>query len=248
MRFLFIPTTILGLAVLACSPFSVLPGSTGAAPTPTSTPSAGLALGGDSGQSDGDSQGESGEPPKVGPSGANAQCLVGTWSADHESFAGYLQDAFESNSGTSEIEFLFEAGGGDLLLTYDADGTMAMTGRDFQVDVEIVNLASFTFFVKADGIATYSANDDAIAIWDILYLSDAEGSGDVGGRETGETVAEISLTPELLFGYARSGLATLYIVDGAPADASTAPYSCQDDVLILGVEDYQPVRWHRVDG
>jgi hypothetical protein len=185
--------------------------------------------------------------PSLGPQGATAQCLIGTWAADHESFAGYLKDAFESNSGSSDVEFLFEAGGGDLLMSFDSEGRMSMTGRDFQVDVEIVNLASFTFFIQADGVASYSADDEAIAIWDVLYGSEAEGGGDAAGRQTGETEAEIVLTPELLFGYASSGPATLFFVDGTPADSSTAPYNCRGDVLILGVEDYQPVRWNRVD-
>ena len=232
------------LLLAACGPTDVEPTPT---PTPVLTANGGQGDGqGDSG-SDSDSGGEEEAIPVSGPITGSADCLVGTWAADHESFAGYMQDAFESSTGGSGIELIVRTGGGDLFVTFAADGSMAVSGEDFQVDVEIVALvAEFTFFVNAEGDASYAADDHAIAGWDYQYSSEAEGEGVVLGSDTGEARAVINVTPDRLWAYT-SASGVSYTVEGAPDGSSTAPYTCEADILILGAQDYQPVVWNRVN-
>jgi hypothetical protein len=226
-------------------------GSTSVEPTPTPTPV--MTVAGDEGEgqsdsgTDGEAGGEAEAGPDSGPISGSAECLVGTWAADHESFAGYLQDAFESSTSDSGIELVFRTGSGDLLIVFTADGSMAVLGEEFQVDVEIVNpAAQFTFFVNADGDANYAADDQAIAAWDFQYSSDASGEGVVLGMDTGESIAVINLTPDRLLAYT-SANGFSYSVEEAPEESSTTPYTCQGDVLILGVPEFQPVLWNRVN-
>lgn len=233
---------------LACSSMAgLLPGED-PTPTPTETPAIFSSEGsGNSGQGEDDApepqpdeQEEAAEPGGDG-------CLVGTWRADHESFAGYIQDAFEQNAAGAGMEFAAEASRGDLLLTFTEDGQMSMSGEDFQVDLSIVGLANFTVLIDASGEATYAANGEVIASWNTTYESTGEGTGQVFTfPEVGAETA-ISLNPGMLFAYSRSENFQ-YTITGVPPEASLAPYSCQGDTLILGVEDYQPVRWERTSG
>lgn len=240
--------TLLLFVLAACAPTNVEP-----TPTPTPTPQiiSGSGEGGeqsDSGtETDGETADEEEAAPDSDPISGLAECLVGTWAVDHASFAGYMQDAFESNAGGSGIEFNFGTGSGDLLMTFTSDGSMSVSGEDFQVDVEIPALsAQFTFFVNADGEASYAADDQAIAAWDFQYSSDASGEGVVLGSDTGEATAVINVTPERLWGYSTAEGFT-YRVEGTPEESSTTAYTCEGDALILGVQDYQPVLWNRVN-
>lgn len=172
------------------------------------------------------------------------QCLPGTWRADHESFAGYLENAFESPAGGA-IDFEFQTGNGDLFLVFTPDGKMSMSSQDFQIDMQIVGLASFTFAIEADGSAEYAADDQAIAVWNVDYGSIAEGEGGVPSLPKAGARSELTITPDRLFGYAESEGYTLTVRD-APPGTNAAPYECYDDTLILGPEGFQPVRWERV--
>lgn len=205
------------------------------------------------GQSDSDTegeaggQGEEGAVPDSEPISGSAGCLVGTWAVDHGSFAGYMQDAFTSSAADSGVELIFGTGNGDLFMTFTSDGSMAVSGEEFQVDVEIPALnAQFTFFVNADGDASYAADDQAIAAWDFQYSSDASGEGVVLGSDTGQATAVINVTPDRLWGYT-SADGFSYSVEGTPEESSTSPYTCEGDILILGVQEFQPVRWNRVN-
>lgn len=239
------------LASAACNFANVEP-----TPTPTQAITSGGGegggdVGGGVGQSDSGNEGEPAEDtediPDSEPISASAECLVGTWAADHESFAGYMQDAYESSAAGSGIELIFGTGTGDLFMSFTSDGLMSVSGDDFQVDVEIPALsAQFTFFVNADGSAMYAADDMAIATWDFQYSSDASGEGVVMGSDTGEATAVINVTPDRLWGYS-SAEGFTYPVEGAPEEARPALYTCEGDTLILGAQDYQPVLWNRVN-
>lgn len=184
------------------------------------------------------------EPTPSPDESESSQCLVGRWRADHESFAGYLENAFETPA-EGLIDFEFETGRGDLFLEFTEGGEMSMEGEDFQIDLAIVGLASFTFVLQADGSATYAADDRAIAIWGVDYESETEGEGEVLSLPEIGAEAVLDITPEGLFGYARSEGYT-YRIERAPADAGHSPYQCSGDTLILGPEGFQPVRWERV--
>ncbi|MFP3854346.1 MAG: hypothetical protein ACLFWD_08655, partial [Anaerolineales bacterium] len=191
-----------------------------------------------------DGQVEEREPTPGPDESESSQCLVGRWRADHESFAGYLEDAFESPA-EGLLDFEFETGRGDLFLEFTDSGEMSMEGEDFQIDLQIVGLASFTFVLQADGSATYAADDQAIAIWDVDYESATEGEGEVLSLPEIGAEAVLNITPEGLFGYARSEGYT-HEIERAPAGAGHSPYQCSGDTLTLGPEGFQPVRWERV--
>lgn len=237
----------LAIASLACSSLSgLLPGAPETATaTPTETPMIGSSSGsGDSGQPEPDNQDQ--EEPQPAPQvSGNDSCLVGTWRVVHESFSGYMEDAFESPA-ESMVDFEFQTGRGDLFLTFSPDGTMTMSGDDFQIDMQIVGLASFTFVLQAEGSASYAADGEAIASWGADYSSSAEGGGEVLTLPEIGAQAELTLTPGDLFLYAESeGFS--WTIDGAPEDAGYSPYQCSGDTLILGPEGFQPVRWERVN-
>ena len=240
-------TALVALSLACSSLAGVLPGEE---PTPTPSPTPVISSSQGSGDSDQESQGDPQSEPGAdedepqGIIGDSDACLVGTWRADHQSFAGYLEDAFDTNAGDAGLEFSVEAGGGDLLLTFTEDGQMSMQGEDFEVELTIGGLATINVVLDAEGEASYAANGEVIASWDQNYESLGVGSGQVlDMSEVGSTV-ELTLNPGMLFAYARSGPAEL-VITGVPDESSRAPYSCQGDTLILGVEDYQPVRWER---
>lgn len=68
----------------------------------------------------------------------------------YQSFAGYLEDAFESSTSESAPDFQFATGQGDLLLTFTEWGRMSMHDEGFEVDMEIGDLASLTFLIGAE--------------------------------------------------------------------------------------------------
>ena len=236
----------LAVASLACSSLSgLLPGSSQATPTPTETPMMASSSGtDDSDQPEPDEQ----DPVEAEPAPeltGNDTCLVGTWRVVHESFSSYMEDAFESPAeGT--VDFEFQTGRGDLFMTFGPDGTMSMSGDDFQIDMQIIGLASFTFLLQAEGSASYAADGEAVATWGTDYASSAEGGGQVLTLPEVGSQAELTLTPGDLFLYAESeGMS--WTIQGAPDDAGYSPYQCSGDTLIIGQEGFQAVRWERVN-
>ncbi len=188
------------------------------------------------------------EPSELAPGPDDSiasQCLVGLWRVNHESFAGYMEDAFETPA-QSEVEFRFQTGRGDLFLEFSPDGVMSMSGQDFQIDMEIVGLASFTFFLQAEGSASYTANSEAIAVYNYDYESTAEGGGQVLTMPEVGAEATLTLTPDSLFLSAQSENLSRTI-EGVPDESSASEYQCSGDTLVLGPADFQPVLWERVN-
>lgn len=235
---------ILALAASGCSAASSLMPAATETPTPT-TLALGSSTGGSGGSESDQSEAEEPVEPASGPdSSASAQCLIGTWRVVHESFAGYMEDALDTPA-EGAIDFEVQSGRGDMFMTFSPDGQYSVSSEDFEIDLQIVGLAEFTFLVQAEGTASYAADEEAVAAWGFNYDSSAAGSGEVLDLSQVSSQAELTLTPESLFAYAESE-GYSWTVEGAPEDAGASPYYCSGNTLIFGPEDYQPVEWERV--
>jgi hypothetical protein len=241
--------SILLLSLIACSTITGLAG-------PTSTPTAAVSIGESQGSGgegspstneQNDSQpndSQSGELPSDSdmPQGT-ASCLIGTWKADSDSLAAYMQDAFTKNS-QGQLDIQVSHTGGDLFLTFAEDGTMTMASDGAQFGIAIANLANITVTVNAEGTASYAADAENIGVWNPDYASTASGEGQVLSLPKVSANAELTLTPDQLFAYAESDSMS-YSVTGAPPSAHVAPYTCQGDTLVSGPPEYAPISWTR---
>lgn len=205
-------------------------------------------------ESDGDSSalppGQPGSPTTTKePQGADDlpagtdSCLVGTWQADSDSIAAFMQDAFTTNAqGKLDVQVSHTAGG--LYITFADDGTMTMASDGAQFDVIIANLAEFNETVDAEGVASYAADGQYIAVWNPEYSSTGSGEGQVLSLPKTSADAGLTLTPDQLFAYAKSDPFEI-MINGAPPTAHVAPYTCQGNKLISGPSEETPITWTR---
>lgn len=237
-------TSALLLSLISCSTVAGLAG-------PTSTPTATVAIaqsqgGGDDASSTTEpNDSQAAEPPSDSdmPQGT-ADCLIGTWKADSDSLAAYMQDAFTKNA-QGQLEIQVSHTSGDLFLTFAADGTMTMASDGAQFGIAIASLANISVTVNAEGTAAYAADGENIGVWNPEYASSASGEGQVLNLPKVSANAELTLTPDQLFAYAESSSMS-YSVTGAPPSAHVAPYTCQGNTLVSGPPEYQPISWTRM--
>jgi hypothetical protein len=170
-------------------------------------------------------------------------CLYGSWSVVHESLIGYLTEAFDQSG---QITFEFQAGQGDLILTFDGGGTTTFFADNLEISVTVPGLADFNFIVEGYGLARFEANEEVIATWGHTSTLTSAGGGEVEGRTT-EATAEILLTPEMVFIESTSDHTTHTFVD-VPEDARFTLYECSGNNLILNVDGTLTSEWVRVIG
>jgi hypothetical protein len=147
---------------------------------------------------------------------------------------------------SDQVELVFQTGQGDMLLSFDSEGNAGFLVDDLEIQVSIVGLADFTFFLQGEGAAQYAADESLIATWGHTQDLASAGGGEVSGRPAAAE-AVLVLTPEQVFIAASSETLTL-VVPGVPEDAQVTPYECEGNSLILNPDGTQSSSWTRVPG
>ncbi len=260
---LFWIITTLALATLACSWSDVFPGAataTSLPPTtdvtfPTSTPT--TAGGGEVIPSPTDDWLVPPTPEATvtpGDSSTNAYgeaCLPGTWKIDQNSVKDYIND---SMAHYDYDEFAAKSVSGNLSVTFNTDGTVGMSARDFSVVLGVESGAfsdftNFTFIAQSSGAAYYAVDDDVDNDVYVLKITNAAYDANAVLQKTpkdssAQSRLAVNLSLSDLLDFAQSmGFAKDFSTN---LRAQNLLYECEGDVLVIQLNSVGEIKFTRV--
>ncbi|MBN2503031.1 MAG: hypothetical protein JXB38_19785 [Anaerolineales bacterium] len=253
----------LALATLACSWSDIFPGTPTATPIPVITdvsfPTATTAAGEQPASTSSPTDDWLVPPtPEAtvtpGDSSTNAYgeaCLPGTWKIDQNSVKDYIND---SMAFYDYDEFAAKSVAGILSITFNTDGTVGMSARDFSVVLGVESGAfsdftNFTFIAQSSGAAYYAADDDADDDTYVLEITNAAYDANAVLQKTPKDASaqsrlSVKLSLNDLLDFAQSmGFAKDF---STSMRAQNLLYECEGDTLVIQLNSVGDVTFIRV--
>ncbi len=148
-------------------------------------------------------------------SGGNADCLVGDWVLDNEAFVDQI---FADLGGEADGFGEASPAGGDLGVTFDENGTFAVTRDDWGFVMESED-GAFKILISGDQTGTWSADGGELSInLDEGPAPDVTTSMTVDGQELSLPQSPIDVPSE--------------------AFSSSSSFSCDNDTFSVTTEDF----------
>ena len=178
-------------------------------------------------------------------------CLPGTWKIDQNSVKDYINDSI---AYYDYDEFAAKSVSGNLSVTFNTDGTVGMSARDFSVVLGVESgvfsdFTNFTFIAQSSGAAYYAADDDADNDVYVLEITNAAYDANAVLQKTPK---DTSAQSRLAVNLSLSDLLDFAQSMGFAKDFSTSMraqnlfYECEGDTLVIQLNSVGEVKFVRV--
>jgi hypothetical protein len=167
-------------------------------------------------------------------------CLLGSWIVDHGSFAEYMNNLPDMQSGAA-IEWAFS---GDYYLTFGENGLLSSLRNDFTSDLTSTSggqTFNFRTVINASSAGNYSADGEVLMVWNLVEVID-----NLTGYSDGVVISLGTQTSSVSFFGAQSPLPFDESVGANDVEDTQAGYSCSLNDLEI-TTTYGTVRWERVE-